>query len=512
MLILSELMSKRLPPAPEPVPIGLIVWGINTGNIRGDEADLKDFTLSNLTDPKEIERPGVDGPKYGSVMSDLLIGYSDCTSEVKKNIICTFRVLFEKNPMSIISSYLVEDRFGQKIWTTSAIERIADFTLLDTFLPELLAFISQNVAMCSETQLRTFVSGIHGHATLTKELMRVFSPENIDLSRFERNHMHADELKSAIGKHWHSDHRGDFDFFYGDFPTLEVWRLLMDGSQQQQGWGHYEAREKGCINQLYQAFHFVKDTTSRPLTPEYFKSIHKICSETIIWQWETKSGVYRSNRTQFGVSRNSMSFLGYLDHIKQFQTIGSLKKHSGLSFDVMSLIETDNLDETITDYIREYEIEVAADVENPAAILRALILLCKKLVIIHPFSDCNGRLFCNLILNRELVRHGFSPTLLDDPNRIDGYTLNESLYELIKGMNSFQELKDTGRLKDAMTTNELIKSGTYPIQEISELLEQSKSQAAARGQFGLFRPPQVEGHQQVAEKKADGDAHVKGST
>lgn len=84
MLILSELMSKILPPAPEPVPIGLIVWGINTGNIRGDEADLKDFILSNLTDPKELERPGVDGPKYGSVMSDLLTGYSDCTSEEKR--------------------------------------------------------------------------------------------------------------------------------------------------------------------------------------------------------------------------------------------------------------------------------------------------------------------------------------------------------------------------------------------------------------------------------------------
>lgn len=509
MLILSELMRKKLSPDTQSLPIGSIVWGINTGNIKGDEGDLKDLILSSLADPAEVER--LDSYGDGSIMSELLRVYSDRTPEVKKNIVYAFRVLFEKNPMSIISSYLVEDRSGAKVWTPSAIERIGDFKLLDTFLPELLAFISQNAAMCSETQLRTFVSGIHGHAALTNELMKAFSPENIDLSRFERNHMHADELKSAIRKHWHSDHRGDFDFFYGDFPTLEVWRLLMDGSQQQQGWGHYEAREKGCINQLYQAFHFVKGTTSKPLTPEYFKAIHKICSETIIWQWETKSGVYRNNRTQFGVSTNSMSFLGYLDHIQQFQTIGSLIKHSGLSFNVVSLIETANLDETIADYIREYETAVAAELENPEAILRALILLCKKLVIIHPFSDCNGRLFCNLILNRELVRHGFSPTLLDDPNRIDGYTLSESLYELIKGMNSFQELKATGHFKDAIDTNELIKSQPYPIPEISKLLELSKSLAAARGQFGLFRLPQIERHQQVVEKKADSDPHIKGS-
>jgi len=509
MLILSELMRNELSQVTEPVPIGMIVWGINTGNIKGDEGDLKDLILSSLAEPAEVE--GLDSSGYGSIMSELLRDYSDCTPEVKNNIVYAFRVLFEKNPMSIITSYLVEDRSRAKVWTPSAIERIGDFKLLDTFLPELLAFISQNAAMCSETQLRTFVSGIHGHAMLTNELMKTFSPEKINISSFERNYMQADELKSAIGKHWHSDHRGDFDFFYGDFPTLEVWRLLMDGSQQQQGWGHYEAREKGCINQLYKAFHLVKDTTSEPLSPEYFKAIHKICSENIICQWETKSGVYRDNPPQFGVSRNSMSFLGYLDHIQQFQTIGSLTKHSGLSFNVVSLVETDNLDKTIKDYILEYEKKVAADMENPAAILRALILLCKKLVIIHPFSDCNGRLFCNLILNRELVRHGFSPTLLDDPNRIDGYTLNESLYELVKGMNSFQELKATGCLKDAMPTKELIQRITYPIPEISKLLEQSTSQAAARGPLGLFRPPQIERHQQVAEKKADGDAHFKRS-
>ncbi|WP_173236291.1 hypothetical protein [Legionella antarctica] len=218
-----------------------------------------------------------------------------------------------------------------------------------------------------------------------------------------------------------------------------------------------------------------------------------IDTKGILWDWEKSAGEYREYGASFGVSTNSMSFLGYLEQMQTLNDLCSLKRHPRFGFDVESKISTDQLDVTIDGFIKEYESTIFAHPEDPHAILRSIILFCKKLVLIHPFSDCNGRLFCNLILNRELIRNGFSPTLLDNPNRIDGYSLNESIFELIRGMDSFQFLKKEGLFKDTIRTSKLMQTESYPIQDIWNLFEQSKNKtdgvSGRLDRYGIFVVP-----------------------
>lgn len=49
--------------------------------------------------------------------------------------------------------------------------------------------------------------------------------------------------------------------------------------------------------------------------------------------------------------------------------------------------------------------------------------------------------FYTLLMNRELIRHGFSPAIFDNPNGFDGLAPDEALSELIRGMKNFQYIK-----------------------------------------------------------------------
>ncbi|RJG07009.1 Fic family protein [Noviherbaspirillum cavernae] len=61
----------------------------------------------------------------------------------------------------------------------------------------------------------------------------------------------------------------------------------------------------------------------------------------------------------------------------------------------------------------------------------AAIDLCQKLERLHPFMDGNCRTFGILLLNRLLVQQGQNLTMLDNPNKLDGYARGE-IFDLVK--------------------------------------------------------------------------------
>ncbi|BCA94359.1 hypothetical protein TUM19329_07200 [Legionella antarctica] len=289
-MIISDLMSAKLsnlenkitdePKGALSSPLRLIVWGINLGHVQGEEAELRQLILSYLTDPAAIGIINKAGEYSTSVISALLYNFSGFgrTAEVKANILSAFRILFEKNPCSIMSHVLVELEEGEgKTVTESAIERIGNFNLQEELEPELLFFIKEHALNLNEIELRRLVYGIHNNPRLMQQV--TLSLGHVDSSCFERNGMPADKLEHSILNHWFSDHRGDLAFFFHDFPVIEMWRLFMDGDQQKNGWRYYEAREKGCINQLYQGWVYIRQTMNMRLTPDYFKTIHAICAK-----------------------------------------------------------------------------------------------------------------------------------------------------------------------------------------------------------------------------------------
>ncbi|MCW8399262.1 Fic family protein [Legionella sp. PATHC038] len=472
-------------------PLRLIARGIHYGHITGEDAELREFILAHITNPTDIEAINqTDDYKACTVIAELfgLLPRSilEQSEENKRSILLAFRIFFEKNPLSIIKSIPYKNEHGDTDWTSSALEKIGEVPeLLQELIQELSFFISEYASNLSEFELRTLVAAIHENQVL-REL--IINSGTFNSPHFQRNTLSEEELANSLKIYWHPEQKGNAAYFYQDFPELELWRLFMDGYQQKKGWANYEAQERGCINQLYQAWLYTKETITEPLTPEYFKKLHSICAKGIIG--DKTEGIYRKYRPSYGLSLRTLTFLGYIENLTQFKDLCTLEKQAPLSFDGVSSIKTEDLDTVIQRMIEEYETTASTQTENPQALLHAIIMFCKKLELIHPFSDCNGRLFCNLLLNRELVRHGFSPTLLDNPNMIEGFTIKESMSELIRGMDSFQRLKTDGLFKSGMKTIDLIKTQIYPIPDVWNRYQLSQSTpqntGALLGKQGIF--------------------------
>jgi hypothetical protein len=81
------------------------------------------------------------------------------------------------------------------------------------------------------------------------------------------------------------------------------------------------------------------------------------------------------------------------------------------------------------------------DIMQPADKLRRIIHFITELERLHPFPDVNCRTICIFLLNRELMRYGFSPVILEDPNFFDGYAITELCNEVINGMENFRKVK-----------------------------------------------------------------------
>ncbi|CAM3144347.1 ankyrin repeat-containing protein [Legionella steigerwaltii] len=474
----SKLNNFKSTPKLE-TPLRLIARGIHYEHISGEEAELREFILDHIADPTDIEAINQPDNDQGCTVIAELFGILprsilEQSEENKRNILLAFRIFFEKNPLSLIKSIQQKTEHGDTVWTSSALEKIAEAPeLLQEFIPELSLFISKYATKLSELELRRLVAAIHGNQVLMGLVMELYAAGQFNLPHFQRNTLSEEELAHSLKIYWHPEQKGNVAYFYQDFPELELWRLFMDGYQQEAGWSNYDAREKGCINQLYQAWLYTKNTMTEPLTPEYFKKIHSICAKGIIWN--NTEGMYRKYGASFALSTRTLTFLGYIEHLTQFNNLCTLERRGPLGFDAITSIETERLDTVIKEIIEEYESTVCTHAEKPEDLLYDIIIFCKKLELIHPFNDCNGRLFCNLLLNRELVRHGFSPTILDNPNMIEGFTIKEFMSEVIRGMNSFQRLKTDGLFNNGMKTIDLIKTQIYPIPDVWNRYQLSQS-------------------------------------
>jgi hypothetical protein len=61
---------------------------------------------------------------------------------------------------------------------------------------------------------------------------------------------------------------------------------------------------------------------------------------------------------------------------------------------------------------------------------------------LHIFSDANGRTLCTVLLNRELIKYGYSPVILDNPNMFDGCCHETIKAKIKEGMLRFKEIKE----------------------------------------------------------------------
>ncbi len=78
--------------------------------------------------------------------------------------------------------------------------------------------------------------------------------------------------------------------------------------------------------------------------------------------------------------------------------------------------------------------------DDADAKLQAIVILVQDLEQAHPFFDGNCRTFCKVLLNTLLMQYDFHPTLMDNPNKFDGYSIAELVTLIKEGMDRTQQL------------------------------------------------------------------------
>lgn len=77
------------------------------------------------------------------------------------------------------------------------------------------------------------------------------------------------------------------------------------------------------------------------------------------------------------------------------------------------------------------------------ALFRVIVQLAKEVDLMHPFSDGNTRTAL-ILMQRELVRHGFLPAIIADPNLFETLSVDEFIdKQLLPGLENTQILSKT---------------------------------------------------------------------
>lgn len=250
-----------------------------------------------------------------------------------------------------------------------------------------------------------------------------------------------------------------------EFPQNELWRLLVDGQVQtykeEKGWNGYEQREEGCIGAMIQALGTALKEV-RHLDLELYKQIHDECLSS------TKLPKGQALGSRVGLMpHQTLSLMGFLElqdlasngwfFLAPTYSDGSYKctiNHEGRSRKLS----------TVEEIIFSYHDAIKGSISDLNK-LKAIIQLASDLDRFHYYADGNCRTAL-IIAQRELVRHGFSPIVLENPNRLDGFSQEELLEEFLKGMHTFDFIKQNKRYPKApegLETETLSK--TVPIEK-----------------------------------------------
>lgn len=104
--------------------------------------------------------------------------------------------------------------------------------------------------------------------------------------------------------------------------------------------------------------------------------------------------------------------------------------------------DIDNILESFHSAIhRKIKTAVNAFVDNNEVIAE-IAQCCQKLNQYHAFYDGNIRTIASLAMNKLLLEHGMSPSVLYNPNVFDGYDTDSLVEEIKKGQNRFEMIRD----------------------------------------------------------------------
>lgn len=289
------------------------------------------------------------------------------------------------------------------------------------------------------------------------------------------------------------------------FPKSDLYRFIIDGRlhESEKGWFEYALREPGSLPGVFAAFEFILgyDLANPSISSDLIKQIHLRVGTPVSIPGYRESGIFpgkfRTDITSFTpiVEEKSDGYCNEagFDAIKDFVQ-RHLEKGSALfiakftqadamrklyqgeyktqkelddAFKAIKIYTEQASDESIkASYQRLLEgevwkfrapapefvdslvesvcqhynsaIKVAATSEDK---LRLIVSTIQEIERIHPFADCNGRT-SYILLQRLLIQNGFLPSIMFNPNHLDGHQVESVIQELKQGMMLTQALID----------------------------------------------------------------------
>lgn len=275
---------------------------------------------------------------------------------------------------------------------------------------------------------------------------------------------------------------------YKHIPEHELWRLCVDGELQgnseELGFIKFSAREMGSIGNYLKAYDYMLQNVSSPVSVEFIKELHRIAIEGLDVQSTSggNPGSFRNIFAQFPLSYGrNLSAAGYkeLEELPEDspfrlnqKLMGRELKKNDREVDLRiesRTVNSNELEKLVADEIAEYYYHIQ-NAQTEEEKNRIILMLVSNLERIHPFNDGNCRVFCNLLLNKLRLENNLSPVVMYDPNRFDGYSIDELVVEVADGVKAFQNLSN-GRMPypDALTIEQII-------EKIKSLDESEKKQ------------------------------------
>lgn len=242
-----------------------------------------------------------------------------------------------------------------------------------------------------------------------------------------------------------------------DLPNLEYWRMYIDGAKQrdkdEKGWEGYEQREPGCIQSMHSALLHAINTTGQ-------------VSQALI----TEINRIAMSHLDHPISLRSSSTSTGCDYFSQ---TGELPKYLRFYHDyIRKAFVSLNLEEAFNKNIDCYEQTITKSLDKLET-LYAIVNLCKSIVSHHPYKDGNARTIVTILLNRELLRNGFPPVILDEPSVFEAaVSVHDLVSETLKGMKNFQHLCKEGKMSDCddiLQTKHLMESAQIALPQLEPI-------------------------------------------
>ena len=236
--------------------------------------------------------------------------------------------------------------------------------------------------------------------------------------------------------------KNNFSEAFKDFPQDNKWRLFIDSKKQieENGWLDFECREPGYLQGMYAAWDLVENSIEDDLSIGLIKSLHLQCTGGVRGMVNSLTpGCFRQGCSRNGLSEGeNVSIAGLIELIESEHY--NRHYHIENAFIKFPTRELALFENDITHLMNEYYGTIHS-APHPEKKLFCIIRLISSLERLHPFSDGNTRLFSMILLNRELIKQGFSPTIMQNPNRSVGFSQRELYDEIIQGMETFQQIK-----------------------------------------------------------------------